>query len=269
MTLRSRLLDFAYRGEVFFSRVQGIAYGDPRRNGEYRLVRRLAPCLRGTWDVGANVGDWTAEVLRATDGRARVHCLEPAPGNAELLRRRFAGQPNVTVHERAASSAPGRLAFHSSGVAASGDGYLDSNGSGDLTVDVTSLDALAAEHPGAHFDLVKVDVEGEEMRVLLGARGLFRERRIGSLQLEYNNTWLRTGFRLRDVHEFAASHGYTLLCAGPLAFMRLDGYGEGLEDYRYRNLILAREDHLRRLGVVPPAGRARVELLRNGGARPA
>lgn len=264
--LRSRLIHFAYWGEVFFSRLQGIAFQDPRWNGEYRLVRRLAPTLRGAWDVGANVGDWTARLVALTGGRIPVHCLEPLPGNAAILRERFRGGP-VTVHEAAASDAPGRQVFATSGVAGSGDGYLAAAATGvdGVSVAVTSLDALAAEHPGMAFDLVKCDVEGEEMRVLRGAEGLFRGRRVGSLQLEYNSTWLRTGFRLRDVLDFAGDHRYTVLCPGPIAFMTIGAYGEGLEDFRLRNLVLAREDHVALLRPVPPAGRARVEGLRAGG----
>ena len=60
--LGSKLLDFAYVGQTFFSRLQGIEYDNPRRNGEYRLIRRLRKVLNFVVDAGANLGNWSARV---------------------------------------------------------------------------------------------------------------------------------------------------------------------------------------------------------------
>ena len=60
------------------------------------------------FDVGANLGA-KAERFLATG--ARVVCIEPQPDCAATLRRKFAGNPNVTVVEKGLAEKPGRREF--------------------------------------------------------------------------------------------------------------------------------------------------------------
>src|SRR5206468_1983978 len=123
--MRKLLSELAYRGEVLCSRLQGIAYDRPARNGEHLLVQRLAPGIRHAIDIGANVGDWTAAVLRATHDRAEVLCLEPDPRNAAVLRSRFEGQEFVRVLEAAVSDRAGDVTFVAGESTGSGVGYVN------------------------------------------------------------------------------------------------------------------------------------------------
>jgi hypothetical protein len=100
------------------------------------------------------------------------------------------------------------------------------------------------------------------MAVLAGADQLFQRSRIGVMQVEYNVTWHRAGRSLRELFAFAKDHRYRLLLATPLGFADLPSYGLGIEDYRLRNIVLAREDRAPWLSAFGPAGRARVEHIR-------
>jgi FkbM family methyltransferase len=262
MTVRRLISDIAYRGEVLCSRLQGIAYDCPARNGEYLLVRRLSDTLRHAIDIGANVGDWTAEVLRATSGRARVVCVEPDPDNARTLRARFGARTNVHVFEAAVAERAGISRFVTGDGADSGVGYVDIGGAGSIEVPARTLHDIVTDLGDPDVDLVKCDVEGAEMSVLTGAEPLFRRSRIAVMQVEYNATWQRSGRYLRELFEFAADHGYAVLLASPMGFARLPAYGTGLEDFRLRNDVLARQDCVHQLSPHGPSGRGRVEFQR-------
>jgi FkbM family methyltransferase len=262
-SFRNSMLELAYKGEVFFSRVQGIASNTPSLNGEYRLVHAVGSRIRAAIDVGCNVGGWSAELLSAAGDLTRLICVEPDPGNAARLRERFAPEAKVTVREAAAGETSGTIDFVRVGGRGSGVGHVDTAGhAASIQVEAVTLVSLIDEAGLKEVDLVKCDVEGQEMAVLRGAEPLFRRSLIGCMQVEYNSTWLRTGSFLRDLFDFAAEHRYALLCASPLGFIRYEAYGEGLEDFRMRNLVLAREDQLALLRPVPTAGRARVEASR-------
>lgn len=259
----NRVLGLAYWGEVFFSRMQGIAFDNPRRNGEYLLVRKLADVVRVAVDAGANRGDWTARVLDDTKARARVLCVEPDRRNADFIRRRFASRPGVSVHEVGLSDDASPRFFVAGPDDGSGNGYfVDGATDSAVQIPMSTLDRLSEEYGNIGFDLVKCDVEGEEISVLRGAEGLFRSELIGSMQIEYNSTWLRTGRLLKHVFEFAGDYKYSVLAATPFGFTIYPRYGEGLEDFRMRNLVLARPDHLGLLKPLGPSGRARVEAAR-------
>jgi hypothetical protein len=127
---------------------------------------------------------------------------------------------------------------------------------------VVTLDDLAQSAPEGRIDLVKLDIEGEEISALHGARALFGDKRVGTVQVEYNSPWLRTNRRMRDLFEFARQVQYTLVVLTPVGFALAPVYGEGLEDYRMRNLALVRADHLDMLHPVGAAGRLLVEAAR-------
>ena len=125
------------------------------------------------FDVGAAEG-YHAAVLAGLG--ARVVCLEPQPYCLSVLERRFAGHPRVRVVAAGVGAEPGEATLHVS----RGDPEISTFGvdkwrSGRfagfawedrITVPVVTLDGLIAEH-GAP-DLVKVDVEGWEPKVLAG-----------------------------------------------------------------------------------------------------
>jgi FkbM family methyltransferase len=273
--MRKLIAELAYKGEVLCARLQGIAYDRPEKNGEYLVVRRLSGSIRHAIDIGANIGDWTAEVRRATGNGASVVCVEADAGNAAALRARFDGQTGVRVIEAAATDRPGTVTFVKGEGAGSGVGYVDreTERAGSLAVRspldarvrvrALTLEAIVAELGDPEIDLVKCDVEGEEMAVLAGADRLFARSRIGIMQVEYNATWQRAGRSLRELFAFADGHGYRLLRATPLGCVHLPTYGQGLEDYRLSNVLLARNDRLPALAPFGPTGRARVEHVRS------
>jgi FkbM family methyltransferase len=140
-------------------------------NGTYereqtRLFEQLLRPGGVVLDVGANVGYYTllASVL-VGDGGA-VHAFEPEPRNAEFLRHhlRVNGARNVTVQQAAVSDREGTARFEFG--SGSGTGHLGESGA--LEVRTLRLDDYCAEH-GIVPTAIKIDVEGAEMSVLVGA----------------------------------------------------------------------------------------------------
>jgi len=257
------LLDIAYRGEVFFARLQGIALDNPRHNGEYQLIKRLRNVIKCAVDGGSNIGDWSSVLVSQKRTGTRVFCVEPDPRNAAIIRKRFAGDSAISVVEAALSEKCGVRNFCMGNNAGNGIGHLVANPrQTSIPVQSITLDHLSAINGDCEFDLVKCDIEGEEMPALRGAYGLLRSQKIGTIQVEYNTTWLEGGYRLKNLFELASDHEYQLLLATPFGYTRTPVYGEGLEDYRLRNFLMVRSDHFRLLNPSAPAGRARVEAHR-------
>lgn len=124
-------------------------------------------------DIGGNLGEWMAPLAATVGGEGRVYVFEPVPVLAEALARttrinRFTA--TVEVVASAAAEATGKAAFNST-MAAGGDGALSglSSGGGE-TVPTITLDDFTMERGLSRIDLIKIDVEGAERRVLEGAR---------------------------------------------------------------------------------------------------
>jgi len=132
------------------------------------LVTRDSVCL----DIGANVGPITLGLSKlCPDGH--VHSFEPAAESFAFLERNVArnGVRNVTPHRLALSDTIGQATLHYNREFAGGAFISDHLRDGvQQVVTVTTLDAWAQSNALRRLDLMKVDVEGSESRVLIGGR---------------------------------------------------------------------------------------------------
>jgi FkbM family methyltransferase len=187
-----------------------LNYRNDRASGERHLIERVLPKLVSgprpvIFDVGANIGDYSAMLLRSFPS-ATVHAFEPHPATfARLKERRWEG--SVTCHEVAVGGAEGVRRLYD---------RADMNGSSHaslhevvisgihhqqvVSVDVraTTLDTVAAERAIDFIDFLKIDTEGSELEVLNGASRLIGREAIGCIQFEFNEMNVASRVFLRD-----------------------------------------------------------------------
>lgn len=124
-------------------------------------------------DIGGNLGEWMAPLAAAVGPEGRVYAFEPVPVLADALAKtaRLNGHgATVEIVRSAVSDATGEAPFNVT-MAAGGDGALSGLSSGGgATVPTITLDDFMAERGLGRLDLIKIDVEGAERRVLEGAR---------------------------------------------------------------------------------------------------
>jgi len=204
-------------------------------NGEEWLVRRVAPHTRRFLDVGANVGDWSLLMASAApDAKG----LAVEPGEEAGARLRAVLPPAVRLVEALAGAEEGETAFfeapdastHSSAVASHAPAARR------RTVRATTVDALLAAEGWDRLDVLKIDTEGFDARVLAGAREALGAQRIGVVQFEYNRPWREAGSTLAGALQLLGDAGYAtyVLRASGLEAYRYDDYGEF---FRYANFV--------------------------------
>ncbi|HEU0108977.1 MAG TPA: FkbM family methyltransferase [Vicinamibacteria bacterium] len=137
--------------------------------GPFRLLQVALPERIRVVDVGAHRGDFAAAALAAFPGSSAL-LFEPGPSKAAALRERYRGEPNVRVFEVALGDEQGDALLHEQEDSAT-DSLLPS---AEVTeamrrVRVSRLDAVLDEEGVPSVDLVKVDTQGYDLRVLRGA----------------------------------------------------------------------------------------------------
>lgn len=166
---RARETATALRGLVTAPETTGAILNDQLAA---RLAARLARPGTTFVDVGAHIGSIVAAVAHH-DKRVRIIAIEAMPDKAERLRRKF---PRVEIHCCAAGAREGEARFfvntrrsgYSSLNPATGDGIRE------IVVPLRRLDDLVR---GGDVDVVKIDVEGAELGVLIGGEALIAASR--------------------------------------------------------------------------------------------
>lgn len=139
------------------------------------------------WDIGANIGlySWCCAETRPD---FRIVSFEPDTKNLECLRRTSAAW-NLSAHDivpRAVAETVGRTTFFTDEISRSTGTLEPASRAFNAThygavprgieVDTVNLDHLIAQELAPPL-IIKIDVEGAELRVLRGGRRLLTERR--------------------------------------------------------------------------------------------
>lgn len=173
-------------------RISGLAvYRSPPRG--FNLYADLAaipiPPPRMVFDIGAHHGKATAEYLDVWKS-AVIHSVEPFSESFEILQTRFAKNPLISCHQIALgdSERDGPLLIRSGSVNNSLKDYEESFAGeallGAEQVTIRTLTSLCQDLGIQHIDFLKVDTEGADLEVLMGAEQMLARRAIGVIQVE-------------------------------------------------------------------------------------
>jgi FkbM family methyltransferase len=226
---------------------QGKGWGDATVAEEVAAVRELLgdgdrPLV--VLDVGANIGAWTREALKALPA-ATVHAFEPSSTAFARLAEAFSSEPRVSVHQLALSAADGDAVLYAnepgSGAASLTRRRLDHIGldfSHEETVATRTLESWAGEAGLDAIDVLKMDVEGHELDVLRGAGGLLADTRVVQFEFGGSNVDTRTYFQ--DFWYFLTEAGFRIHRLGPDGLSPIDRYSEHDEVFVTTNYLVSR-----------------------------
>ena len=147
-----------------------------------RLIARLARTKRVILEAGANIGYYTLLMAACQPPRAELHAFEPRPDVFARLSANVAlnALPHVRLNQLAVSDVDGTAPLHlpDSGnreMASLEPGFAASTRS--VEVRTTRLDSYwRSDHRDDVPDLIKLDVEGVEVRALRGLGTLLAGR---------------------------------------------------------------------------------------------
>jgi FkbM family methyltransferase len=215
-------------------------------------------------DVGANVGVFSTLVGTRIPG-VRITAIEPFPPVREDLLANLAlndlSSDVVDVVDFAVSDTAGEATFEVLdrdvlNRLAPGSGTGDGATTG-ITVPVTTLDELVGDDPPA---LIKIDVEGSELLVMKGARGLLMAADAPVLLFEHAGYCAHFGITPAEVRAFLRSVGYTIyLLNGELSPWHSDELPPTLNVIACRDVAAVRA-RLHSPGGAPAVPPVRVEV---------
>jgi FkbM family methyltransferase len=213
-------------------------------NGEEFLLQRLAQanpsCL---FDVGANNGDWAAMAARYIPA-AQIYAFEIVPDTAQKCKKIIAPYKNIILQSIGLSDAPGTVEVNTYvgyDTHASMLNYDHQLPIRKIKAEVMKGDDFATANDIQEIDLLKIDVEGAENKVIAGFASTLRTGRVKMLQFEYGRANILSRFLLKDWYELLTPLGYKIGKLYP-NYVEFKDYELTDEDFIGPNYVALRQD---------------------------
>lgn len=149
-----------------------------RHGYEERYDQLFSNALRPgdcVWDIGANIGYYSATFADRVGAGGSVHSFEPSPANFARLREAISGRANIHAMQLALGDTPGALPFEQGADELGATSRIVADaGDATLLVPVQRGDALLAQGEVPQPNAIKVDVEGFEPEVFAGLSDILK-----------------------------------------------------------------------------------------------
>lgn len=209
---------------------------------DMHLFRSLVRPGDRVLDLGANVGVYTISAAQRVGPQGRVVAVEPAASTYALLKKSAEAFATITAVNAAVGDRRGRGSLEGDQGGPELNRIVTGPGAGG-DVEITTVDTLAEQLGIDGFDIIKIDVEGAEFRMLQGAQTIIGKR---APLILYE--FCEAGIELADAFEELGYDSYTY-CAPRNVLIK---YHKGDElDMFQLNMFAARPESLHRFkGIV-------------------
>lgn len=217
------------------------AYKAVSDRAERKVLRELVKPGMVVVDVGANIGIYTRYLANRTGARGAVHAFEPSRVNFKRLQDNVCSATTVTIVEAAVGDHSGTAELFLSNKT-NVDHRLFDSGEERRRVEVP-LVCLDDYFPtGSKVDFIKIDVQGHEYSVLLGAHRLLRENPKIVCFFEFWPYGLaKAGVRPKLIWDFVTELGFNFKVVGRRAeFLTRVQDGSSSHEDDYCNIFIGR-----------------------------
>ena len=173
-------------------------------------------------DVGAKLDgdDYVGMMLAAVGSFGKVYGFEPDPAGFAKLKEAYGDKPNVILEQKAVTNEDGPVPLIRDGSHYS----LVHKGSSGLTAEGVTLDSYFKDT--LKVDCVKVDVEGGEYKVLMGAREIIRRNpQIKFIVEMHQNILDQNGISEQKMAGLVEELGLDVLLGGGTWLLGTKGFG--------------------------------------------
>lgn len=175
----------------------------------WKLSQHNSPII---FDVGANTGQ-TIEIIRGSLTDPIIHAFEPSPSTFKILERNVGMHPNVRLNAMGVGDANGSLDLIENSCPDMSSFLAPKDAWGEIVartkVPVTTIDQYCTDNRVRRIDLLKIDTQGYDSRVIRGAETLLARKLIEYITFEVIFDEMYEGIERYDrVFGFLADRGY-------------------------------------------------------------
>lgn len=164
------------------------------------------------FDIGANIGYYSIQLGRMIGQGGKIYSFEPCSYQFNILERNIELNKltNIIPEKLIVSDRHGGVKkIYFSGISNTGSSSLEVKTDEFEEMDCVTVDKFCQNNNINSIDLVKIDVEGHELRVVKGMERMLDEAKVKNLFLEINNYALEeAGTTALEIIEYLDSFNY-------------------------------------------------------------
>lgn len=235
--------NFIKKLEKILFMIDGKGFGSYSINQEVQLALQLLekkPKL--AIDIGCNVGEYTSVLLKKNPN-IEIHAFEPTSINIKSLMSRFSQHENVKINQLAISDKSGEAIIYSD-FSGSGLGSLTKRNLSHFGIDFEEKETVntikfeeywLSDLKGQQIDLVKIDIEGHELKALNGFGKAIQFIKL--IQFEFGGCNIDSRSYFQDFFYFFKENDFTIYRITPLGLNLIDKYFESDEVFLTTNYL--------------------------------
>jgi FkbM family methyltransferase len=197
----------------------GPASGYPHYSGEEWIINFVKSRIRGSlpivFDVGANRGDYSAEII-ASFGceNIRLYCFEPSITAFGLLNGELSKCQNVKLYNFGFGDKTETVKLYSCSEGAGSASVINThyhnmdNSHIVEEIELTTLDEFCNTHNIRKIDFMKMDVEGYELNILRGGSKLINSASVDFIQFEFGFPSIESRVFFKDIFSYLSGNYY-------------------------------------------------------------
>lgn len=223
-----------------------LNYESHKVSGESFFLNRILDDRKKhaiVFDVGANVGNYSKEVLSMSSD-LRIFAFEPHPLNYKKLLDNIDAD-NFFCFNVSVGDSNGEISLYDfanndgSNSASLYKGVIEDIHNGKVIehkVKIIKLSDFVLEHGIDFIDLLKIDTEGSEMKVLLGLKDFLSEGKVGAIHFEFNEMNVISRVFFKDYFDILSNYKlYRLLPNGMVPIKHYSAID--CEIFAYQNIV--------------------------------
>lgn len=187
-------------------------------------------------DVGVNRGKYSDAIIKSFP-HSTIYLFEPQKYLYDILVNKYSMNDKIKLFNIALDSNEGEVTLVKG---FEGDGeasiysrkYLKNKKKIEEKVKCNRLDNIILNQK---IDFIKIDVEGNEMRVLNGMKKIIHNIKV--IQIEFGGTWIDSRFFYRDLFDYFKVYNFDLYRIAPNELIKINKYEEIDEYFTFTNFV--------------------------------
>ena len=191
------------------------------------------------FDVGANKGQWSLNLLKAVGANNfKIFLFDPSPHCQKILHS--LNIPQKTLIKAAVGSKSGNAILYSpspgsvmSSLHPRRESYCKHKNFQEEKVEVVTIDEIINKFKIDTVDFMKLDAEGHELDIIRGADNSLKNKRIKALTFEFGSGNINSRTYFHDFWDILHPYGYKVYRICPKGILiPIEKYYEDLEYFR-------------------------------------